>query len=142
MGTFLLCVALVLVLVLAACTHFREFEKPVTVDDIVKSAMELEGTSVTVNGYLDFDYEARNLWSNKGVLSAIQSGNVPVTDPSWNRCVALHNYDKWRKFLQRRNKSNVVVTGIVRIFREKDYFLLGACSEIGISISSIHVFAN
>jgi hypothetical protein len=122
------------VALVSACAHTRG--PPLTVDEVIRSNPEGEVSSV--RGYLRFGDDSRNLWSSKDAYDVVKTRYVPPNDPAWDHCIALYGVERWRRELLARDKSYVVITGVIHRYPSKEGDIsLGSCSDLGVTISSL-----
>lgn len=130
-----LVVAILCALLASACAHTKL--QALTVDEMIRSNLE-EGHVVSVKGYLRFGDDSRNLWSNKDAYELVESRYTPQDDPAWNHCITLYGIEDWRKELLAKDRSYVVIAGVIHRYPSKEGDVsVGSCSDLGISIRLI-----
>src|SRR5690349_3648842 len=93
----LLCiVATVVLLGETGCTHAKDVQAVLGVDDIVQSGKAFDGKRVAVRGFLRFGTDSRNLWASKEAYAFVKGQELPPNDPAWGRCITLFDVGKWR----------------------------------------------
>jgi len=124
-------------LTLSSCAS-TELQTAMSVDDVVEHQEALIGSVVSVSGYLRFGDDTRNLWMNRETYEQISNGYVSPTDPVWSRCITLYNIGQNRNALLRRDGKEMIVTGVVqRVTHQAGDIVIGACSDLGLSIQAV-----
>ena len=136
--------ALLLLLLLSfACTHGGVAQRPLSVDNILESAVALEGKKVEVRGFLRFGDDTQNVWTSKDAYSAVSNRYVPPESPLWNHCISLFDTARLRATLLQYDSRDVLVRGrVTRHRRDNDDISFSSCSDVGITINLITVVSR
>lgn len=111
-----------------SCSHFAPVGRQVLTPSYVASNVaHLQGQTVLVRGYLRFGSHARILWDNEAAAEEV----------NMDRCLTLINTMRVERALNARNRSTVLIRGIVYENVLEDVLDLGACSEPGLEILEI-----
>jgi len=122
-----------------ACSSTARAARPLSVDDVIRSATSLEGQTVVVKGYLRFGDDGKNLWASKSAYLAVSGPYVPPNDAAWSRCITLFDIGTWRSGLLARNNEYVLIAGVLhRGPSLDDQINFDSCSDLGISIRSVN----